>query len=120
MDKVFIEGLRIPAVIGIYAWERRAPQPVVVDLEMEVDLAAAVRSDDIQDTISYETVSQRLAAHFASREWNLLEVLAESSASLIHETFGVRRLRLRLAKPEAIRAARAVGVVIERDYSEAA
>lgn len=120
MDKVFIEGLTIATVIGIYDWERRASQPVVVDLEMEVDLAASARSDDIRDTISYETVSQRLATHFASHEWNLLETLAESSASLIHEAFGVRRLRLRLAKPQAISAARAVGVVIERDYSDVA
>ncbi len=37
MDKVFIEGLTIDALIGIYDWERRIRQDLVFDLEMGFD-----------------------------------------------------------------------------------
>ena len=39
MDKVFIEGLEIETLIGIYDWERRIRQPLVFDLEMSFDTA---------------------------------------------------------------------------------
>ena len=37
MDIVFVEALKIDTLIGIYDWERRAKQPVVLDLEMAFD-----------------------------------------------------------------------------------
>ena len=39
MDYVFIEGLEIEALIGIYDWERRIRQPLVFDIEMAFDLS---------------------------------------------------------------------------------
>src|SRR5690606_4428994 len=41
MDIVFIEGLRIETIIGLYDWERRTRQPVVLDLELAFDNARA-------------------------------------------------------------------------------
>ena len=37
MDTVFIEDLRIDAVIGIYDWERRVRQTLAFDIEMAFD-----------------------------------------------------------------------------------
>ena len=41
MDIVFIEDLRIETVIGIYDWERKIKQPVVLDIEMASDIRKA-------------------------------------------------------------------------------
>ena len=48
MDKVFIEGLEIEALIGIYDWERRIRQVLRFDLEMAFDnrVPAASSSSD--------------------------------------------------------------------------
>ena len=47
MDNVFIEGLEIEALIGIYDWERRIRQPLLFDVEMAFDnrMPAAQRCD---------------------------------------------------------------------------
>ncbi|MFT5047296.1 MAG: dihydroneopterin aldolase, partial [Porticoccaceae bacterium] len=41
MDRIFITGLSIQTIIGIYDWERTTRQRVVLDLEMSADIAAA-------------------------------------------------------------------------------
>ena len=52
MDKVFIEGLQIDALIGIYDWERRIRQPLVFDIEMAFDNRIPAASDAIGDTLN--------------------------------------------------------------------
>src|SRR5690606_7738281 len=54
MDKVFIEGLEIEALIGIYDWERRIRQTLRFDLEMAFDNRVPAASDDIAHTLDYK------------------------------------------------------------------
>ena len=61
-DKVFIEGLQIETLIGIYDWERRIRQPLVFDVEMAFDNRKPAASDAIEDTLDYKAVSKRLIA----------------------------------------------------------
>lgn len=114
MDKVFIEGLEIEALIGIYDWERRIRQPLVFDIEMAFDNRVPAATDDIALTLNYKDVSKRLVEYVGQSGFGLVETLAERCAAIILDEFGVARVRLKLSKPGAVRGARAVGVVIER------
>ena len=113
-DKVFIEGLEIEALIGIYDWERRVRQPLQLDVEMAFDNRRPAASDAIADTLDYKAVSKRLIEFVSQSGYGLVETLAERCASLILDEFGVAHVRLKLSKPGAVRGARAVGVIIER------
>ncbi|QDH68871.1 dihydroneopterin aldolase [Marilutibacter alkalisoli] len=115
MDHVFIEGLEIDALIGIYDWERRVRQALVFDIEMAFDNRVPAASDDIADTLNYKAVSKRVIEYVRQSDFGLVETLAERVAAIILDEFGVHRLRLKLSKPGAVRGARAVGVVIERE-----
>ena len=115
MDRVFIEGLEIEAQIGIYDWERRIRQPLLFDLEMAFDNRRPAASDAIADTLDYKAVSKRLVAFVSASSFGLVETLAERCAEIILREFGVESLKLKLSKPGAVRGARAVGVMIERD-----
>lgn len=114
MDKVFIEGLEIEALIGIYDWERRIRQPLWFDLEMSFDNRKPAASDDIADTLNYKAVSKRLIEYVSQSSFGLVETLAEGCAEIVLTEFGVSHVRLKLSKPGAVRGARAVGVIIER------
>lgn len=114
MDTVFIEGLTIETVIGIYDWERKVRQPVVLDIEMAFDNTRPAGSDAIADTLDYKSVSKRLLAFVESSSFQLVETLAERCAAIIRDEFDVAWVRLKLSKPGAVRGARAVGVIIER------
>lgn len=114
MDKVFIEALEIECVIGIYDWERKIRQPVVLDIEMAFDNTGPAATDDIKDTLDYKAVSKRLIQFVSESDFGLVESLAERCAAIILDEFGVQHVRLKLAKPGAVRGSRAVGVIIER------
>lgn len=114
MDKVFIEGLEIEALIGIYDWERRIRQPLVFDIEMAFDNRVPAATDAIDDTLNYKAVSKRVMQYVGESDFGLVETLAEKVAAIILDEFGVAHVRLRLSKPGAVRGARAVGVIIER------
>lgn len=115
MDYVFIEGLEIEALIGIYDWERRVRQPLVFDLEMAFDNRVPAASDNIAHTLNYKDVSRRIRELVDASGYGLVETLAERVAEMVLAEFPVKRLRLKLSKPSAVRGARAVGVIIERD-----
>ena len=118
MDKVIIEGLQVDALIGIHAWERRGPQPLLLDLELAFDNRRAAASDAIADTVDYQAVSERIAAFVAPTSFQLVETLAEECAQLVLREFAVEWLRLVVRKPGALHAARAVGVAIERTQAD--
>lgn len=117
MDHVFIEGLEIEALIGIYDWERRIRQPLVFDIEMAFDNRIPAATDAIADTLNYKAVSNRIVEYVSQSSFELVETLAERVAQIVITEFGVQRVRLKLSKPGAVRGARAVGVIIERSAS---
>jgi len=119
MDFIFVEGLQVEASVGIYEREKRATQPLEINLTFGVPDAAAAR-DDIADTIDYDVVVDRIRAVLADRHFNLLETLGEFIVDLLFSEFGVPWVRVSIAKMGVMRGVRRVGVFIERGRDEPA
>ena len=114
MDKIFVQGLEVECVIGVWEWERQITQKLIIDLEMGWDISAAASSDELEDTLSYKDVAKRVNAFVVETQANLVETLAEGIAGLLQEEFGVPWCRVRINKRGAVTGARDVGVDIER------
>ena len=114
MDIVYLNDLRVDTVIGIYDWERRTKQTIILDIEMGTDIIKAAETDSIEDALDYKAVAKRLFSYIGDSEFNLVETLAERVAGIITEEFGVKWCRIRLNKKGAVRGVRDVGVIIER------
>lgn len=114
MDQVLIEGLSLETVIGVYDWERSVRQRLELDLELETDIRAAARDDDLAQTLDYAAICQRLTRYAEDNAHGLVETFAERVAALLIDEFDIRRLRLTVRKPGAVPTTRAVGVRIER------
>ncbi len=114
MDIIFLRDLRVETVIGIWDWERKIRQTVAIDLDMAADIAKAAATDEVEDTLNYKAVAKRIQAFVAESSFQLVETLAERIAQIILDEFDVAWVRVRLAKPGAIRNAQDVGVLIER------
>lgn len=122
MDKIFLSALTVECIVGIWEWERRVKQTVIIDLEMAADIRRAAAADRIEDTIDYKKVAKRLLAFVGESQFNLVETLAEHIARVVVTEFGVTWVKVRLNKQGAIRGARDVGIEIERrqgDYPPA-
>ena len=114
MDKIFLDELKIDTIIGIWEWERRIRQTVVVDLEMSADIARAAATDDVADTLNYKSVAKRLQQFVGESSFQLVETLAERIAGIVRDEFDVAWVKVTVHKPGAIRGSRDVGIIIER------
>ncbi len=114
MDIIYLSELKIETVIGIWDWERKIKQEVVINLEMGADIARAAETDQIDDTLNYKAVAKRLIQYVGDSEFQLVETLAERIAGIIRDEFDVPWVKVKINKRGAIRGARDVGVLIER------
>jgi dihydroneopterin aldolase len=114
MDIIFLHDLTIETIIGIYDWERKEKQSIILDLDMGADIPRAAQTDAIEDTLNYKAVAKRLIEYVGASEFQLVETLAERVAEIVLNEFGVKWLRLRVNKKGAVRYAGDVGVIIER------
>ncbi|HID37830.1 MAG TPA: dihydroneopterin aldolase, partial [Ghiorsea sp.] len=89
-------------------------QTVRLDLEMAWDISKAGKTDNIEDTLDYKSVSKRLIDFVEGSEFGLIESLAEHCAKIILDEFKVPWLRLKMSKPGAVRGSENVAVLIER------
>ena len=118
-DSIFIEDLLVRGIIGVNDWEREAEQDILVNVSLSVDLSRAGRSDSIEDTVNYRVVTKKMIALVESTQRFTLEALAADIAAICLAEPGVRRARVRVEKPGALRFARSVGVEIEREAGDA-
>ncbi len=114
MDIIFLKGLTIETVIGIYDWEREIRQTLIIDLEMATDIRKAAETDDIAYTLDYKAVSKRIIGFVEESSFQLVETLAEKITQILIQEFGVQWVRLTLNKRGAISGASDVGILIER------
>ena len=120
MDKIYIRGVEVQTIVGVWDWEQKQSRPLILDLEMGLDLRRAAASDQLRDTVSYQAVTDRLIEWSAAQRNQLLETLAELLARRLFDEFPILSLRLTMSKPGAVAAAKDVGIEIERrreDYA---
>ena len=116
-DTIFVNGLVLHAYHGVMPHEAKVGQTFTLDLDLEIDLTAAARSDKVVDTVSYDKVVDCTAGAFCSERFRLIEAAAGSVADAVLATFArVRSVRVTIHKPHAPIAAtfEDVGVTIVR------
>lgn len=118
MDRIVITDLRARCVIGIDDEERREKQELLIDLILFTDLRAAGRSDRLEDAVDYRAVKKRVLAMTEQSTFHLIEALAERIAAICLDPAAITRVQVTVEKPSALRFARSVGVVIERDRTD--
>jgi 7,8-dihydroneopterin aldolase/epimerase/oxygenase len=113
MDTIFISDLRLDILVGVYDWERKAPQKVQFDLEIGLP-ARKSKEVRLEDTIDYAAVVSRIEASLADRHVGLLENLAEQVAQLVLHEFKAPWVRVSVAKLAALKNVKRLGITVER------
>jgi dihydroneopterin aldolase len=120
-DHIFINGLSLHAYHGVMAYEAKVGQTFTIDLKLEIDLAAAARSDKVVDTVSYDKVVECASTAFCAQKYRLIEAAAGRVADAVLARFpGVRTVHVTIHKPHAPIAATFsdVGVSIVRSRAK--
>jgi len=124
-DVIAIEGLVTDCVVGVYPHERDTPQPLRLDLYMEVDTRTAAMRERLRDSIDYAAIAGQLSFLLGACRFWMLETAAHALARylLLPPAPGERRaqieaLRLRLTKPRALHGHAVPYLEINRDLSD--
>ena len=116
-DMVFISGLSLHAYHGVMQHEAKVGQTFTLDLELQIDLREASRSDKLSHTVSYDQVVGVVSHAFCDNRYRLVEAAAGAVAQAVLDRFaGVSSVRVTVHKPHAPIAATFadVGVTIVR------
>ena len=101
-DVILLEGVELPAALGVSVAERRMRRPVRVDLEIGRDLRAAGASDRIRDTLDYAEIYRSVEEVASSQEHRLVETLAERIASALLGGFEIDWVTVTVRKPKPV------------------
>lgn len=101
MDKIIARGLSFKGTHGVLATEKTTPQPFLVDLIMYRDLSLAGRTDDLNQTVSYDDVFHVVRRIVEEESFALIERLAEVIADQILGRFALEAVAVTVYKPQA-------------------
>jgi len=116
---IFIRGLRCETILGIHAWERLRPRPVLIDLEIEPSHQDAFAEDSARGLMNYDAIATRLSTLLPSLHYHTIERLAAHVAQVVVEEFHAPAVRVTIGKPGAVGNAQMVGVTLVRRASAA-
>jgi dihydroneopterin aldolase len=96
-----LTGLRFDANLGILEHEKRDPQPIQVDAELNQGLQPLLPGDDdINHVLDYRKVRAIIIAECTAEHVNLLESLIGKLSHRLMQLPGVLGVRVKIAKLE--------------------
>ena len=101
-DAIFIEGIEIPASLGVTAEERALLRPVRIDLKVGYCLKASGESDDVEDTIDYGELFRVLEEVVKGQDHRLVEALGTRISEALFSQFEIDWVSLYVRKPNPL------------------
>lgn len=99
---IFMRGLTVEAEIGVYSHEKGRRQPLRVEVEAFCEPRIV---GGISDTLNYEHLANAARKLAHEGHIDLVETYAERLAAAVLDHPQVRRVRVRIEKPEALQGA---------------
>ena len=115
-DTISLKGMRFHTLVGLLPHEESIPQPLELDLTVQLSLRRVGETDSPRALLDYRTIYQLVADTVGTSHHRLLEALCEQVAAKAVALEGVERVRVAARKPHAPIAGPldSVEVVIER------
>ena len=115
LDEIHIQKVRVNAILGLYPEERVKPQDIIVSAKLYLDLRRAGLSDDLNDTVDYDSLHRELYKITETSECLLIERLAELCVQACLKPDLVQACSLTVEKPEALELADNIAITIYRE-----
>ena len=113
-DKIYIRDLLVRCIIGVHDFERTEKQDVILNIVLYADLSKPCKTDSLDDSVNYSTVKKRVISLVEESSYFLIERLADEIAAACLDYEFVRKVKVTVDKPGALRFSRSVAVEIIR------
>ena len=107
-----IKNLYTNTYLGIYDWEKERRRQVVYNIEMEIDGSKVRHSHNIEDTIDYDVLSQKIIEFTEVNRFEMIETLADQVLEIIMNHPLVQKATLEVDKPNPRDAVDSISVVV--------
>jgi dihydroneopterin aldolase len=97
---IFIRDYKLQVSIGIHDFEKKAPQPIVVNVDLWLAPPDKAHDDRIANVLNYDTVHAAIKALAGSRHFNLQETLVDAILDLCLAQPGVVEARVSTEKTD--------------------
>ena len=115
MGKIYITGLEVDTLIGVYDWERVKTTQLLLDVILEVDLRAAMQSDDVADTVDYAKVAECIVEVGKESTFELLEAFGSRVMDAVLANFSATSITLKIVEPNILPNAQTVAVEMRKE-----
>ncbi|HON11190.1 MAG TPA: dihydroneopterin aldolase [Chitinispirillaceae bacterium] len=112
---VHISNLSLETTIGWNTWEQQQKQNVIINITFDFDQTAAVESDELNDTVDYRALKNRIRREVESTSFKLLEKLADHILEVVMSDERVVSATIKVDKPHALSLADSVSVKISAE-----
>jgi len=102
LDRISLRNVVAYGRHGANPGERDRRQPFEIDVDFDVDLHKAQRSDRLGDTIDYAKIHREMSRIVEHESFELLERLAGALLEVVFEDERVVRAELRVGKPRLL------------------
>lgn len=116
-NQIFIEDLLLNMSIGIYDFEKKEKQNVIVDIYLDVTPETQNSPENIKDVVSYEEIVTKIQKLSQTRHYDLVEAFAEEINNACFSYQAVKQVKIKVGKPDIIGNTKSVGVQIIRKRS---
>jgi dihydroneopterin aldolase/2-amino-4-hydroxy-6-hydroxymethyldihydropteridine diphosphokinase len=100
-DKISLTGVSGTGYHGVFEKEKREGQVFRVDIEVTTDFSAAIKSDDVRNTVNYAELANIAHAAIIGEPFDLIEKLADLIARECLSITGVTSVTVTVHKPNA-------------------
>lgn len=115
---VKIKNLRLRTIVGVYEWEKKKLQEIIINLQVTFDGRDAVQTDDIEKTIDYKSLRNQIINHVEQNNFNLVEKIASETADIALSFPLAKKVVVEVDKPGALRLTDSVSIVVEKEKDD--
>lgn len=113
MVTIYFENLTVYTTIGAYTWEHEIQQKLHISLKIKYDSSHAIKTDNLEEALDYHALANDLIQFAATAHFQLLEAFAKAIVDRLCLNPRIQSIWLKVSKPQAIKEAEDVGVIIE-------
>src|SRR5258708_34459542 len=115
LDKIFIKDFMLHLTIGINELERAHKIDVLINVVMWADTHKSFTTLNLNDTVDYSILYAQLLELAETREFVLIETLAEEVAKLALKHPLVPKVKVTVEKPGIYKLLKSAGIEIIRE-----
>ncbi len=111
--RLFLKNYRVDVRMGVHAFEKKGPQPIVINVELFVPIRLSTpKADRLDEVVDYDFIRECVAARVAQRHIQLQETLCDELLADMLAHPSVRAARVSTQKPTVYPDCDAVGVEV--------